>query len=270
MSGFSSRLGLDLITTGVGDQLAVHNRGVVKLDALVMGSVKTRQLSAPPGGLVAGDSFIVLSPGTGAWTSKDDQVAYWTGAAWVFIEPRLGMRMWLEDELILVTVVGGDVWRAISDTAIFGGQKTGTQTVSTVVNTWLDVLWDSETTDITDSSVFTHSTSSNQERIICQEAGNYLVHADLDFDASGGTINWVRMDGQILVGTVGSPSVVTGTTSHCTVRITDMPKATMRISAIVAVAAGQEIRIQVARQNSVATAPTINLTADTRIIVEKI
>lgn len=61
-------------------------------------SIKDRDLSAPPGSPVAGDTYIVATGGTGDWTSKDGQVAVWNGSAWVFGVPRVGWLCYVEDE----------------------------------------------------------------------------------------------------------------------------------------------------------------------------
>ena len=61
-------------------------------------SVKDRNLATPPGSPAAGDTYIVAATGTGAWASKDGQVAVWDGAAWVFGVPRLGWVAYIEDE----------------------------------------------------------------------------------------------------------------------------------------------------------------------------
>lgn len=61
-------------------------------------SVKDRNLSAPPGSPVAGDTYIVGSAPSGAWAGKTNQVAVWSGSAWVFGVPRTGWVAYIEDE----------------------------------------------------------------------------------------------------------------------------------------------------------------------------
>lgn len=61
-------------------------------------SVKDRDLATPPTSPTAGDTYIVAASGTGAWVSKDGQVAVWDGSAWVFGVPRKGWLAYLEDE----------------------------------------------------------------------------------------------------------------------------------------------------------------------------
>lgn len=64
-------------------------------------SVKDRDLTAPPGSPTAGDTYIVGAAATGAWATKDKQVAIWDGAAWVFGVPRTGWVAFIEDEMKL-------------------------------------------------------------------------------------------------------------------------------------------------------------------------
>lgn len=46
----------------------------------------------------AGERYVVKSPGAGLWAGKDNYIATWDGAAWSFIEPELGMVVWVVDE----------------------------------------------------------------------------------------------------------------------------------------------------------------------------
>lgn len=64
-------------------------------------SVKDRDISAPPGSPAAGDTYIVGPSPTGAWAGKANQVAVWSGTAWVFGVPRIGWVAYIEDEEVL-------------------------------------------------------------------------------------------------------------------------------------------------------------------------
>lgn len=64
-------------------------------------SVKDRDLTAPPGSPVNGDTYIVGPAPTGAWVGKANQVAVWDGSAWVFGVPRLGWLAYIEDEQVI-------------------------------------------------------------------------------------------------------------------------------------------------------------------------
>lgn len=74
-------------------------------------SVKDRDLATPPGTPAAGDTYIVAATATGAWVGKENSVAIWDGAAWVFGTPRLGWIAYLEDEEKLTAFKSGG-WSA--------------------------------------------------------------------------------------------------------------------------------------------------------------
>ena len=44
-------------------------------------------LTTPPGSPVTGDRYRVIATATGAWATKEDQIAQWSGSAWVFTVP---------------------------------------------------------------------------------------------------------------------------------------------------------------------------------------
>lgn len=64
-------------------------------------SIKDRDLTAPPGSPANGDTYIVGPSATGAWASKDGQVAVFDSAAWVFYVPRKGWHAYIEDEEVM-------------------------------------------------------------------------------------------------------------------------------------------------------------------------
>jgi hypothetical protein len=262
------KLNLPLLVTGAGDNLVVHNESLEMLDAAVMPIVSQRGLTAPPGTVADGEMFIVDGTGSGSWLNKNNNLAYWNGIDWIFIAPVEGMQVFVADENIVVTCQGDLTWTAVSGIPTFSGQKNTTQSVSTTSGTWTNLEWNNQLTDNADSKVFEHSTSSNPERIIVREAGTYEIHANISLEATG-TAVWVQLQAQVLVGTIGSPSAVTGSNSWAMIRPTDFPKTTMTVIFSVHVLADQEIRLQVARQTTSA-ATTINVSADTRVIVKKI
>lgn len=63
-------------------------------------SVLDRDLTAPPGGESAGDTYIVATGGSDDWAGLDGRVVVYDGAAWVDYTPREGWRAWIEDEAV--------------------------------------------------------------------------------------------------------------------------------------------------------------------------
>lgn len=68
----------------------------------VAASVLDKDLDTPPGAPAIGARYIVNADGgpaaVGAWTARDNQLAEWSGTAWVFVAPTEGMQVWVEDE----------------------------------------------------------------------------------------------------------------------------------------------------------------------------
>lgn len=68
-------------------------------------SVKDRDLATPPGSPAAGDTYIVAASPTGAWVGHANDVAVYSGSAWVFATPRKGWNAYVEDEDISLVFV---------------------------------------------------------------------------------------------------------------------------------------------------------------------
>lgn len=72
-------------------------------------SVKDRDLTAPPGSPASGDTYIPLATATGAWAGKENQIAVYDGAAWVFGVPREGWVASIDDEDVMIRY-NGSAW----------------------------------------------------------------------------------------------------------------------------------------------------------------
>lgn len=71
--------------------------------------VISNTLSAPPAKPAQGDTYIVASNASGAWTSKVGQIAEWTGSDWQVTQPANGHGVSLPDGRVLISLEGG--WR---------------------------------------------------------------------------------------------------------------------------------------------------------------
>lgn len=60
--------------------------------------VLDKDLSTPPASPAKGDRYIVATGGSGDWDGKDDNIAWYDGAAWQFDAPREGMLVFVDDE----------------------------------------------------------------------------------------------------------------------------------------------------------------------------
>jgi predicted RecA/RadA family phage recombinase len=75
----------------------VGNTMLRSFQSLIQPNVISTTLSTPPGSPTNGDTYIVGSSATGAWTGKDKNLAYWTtdnpnspGGLWEFFAPKTG------------------------------------------------------------------------------------------------------------------------------------------------------------------------------------
>ncbi len=103
-------LGLPTLAQGQAQKEITHNEALLRLDALVQSSVKSRALATPPGSPANGERWIVPSGATGVWAGQTDQVAFWREGAWAFLVPASGWRVHVEDERLTVVWTDG-AWR---------------------------------------------------------------------------------------------------------------------------------------------------------------
>jgi len=96
----------------VQDSIFDAIRGLVWQNAVL--SVVT----APPASPAAGDRYLIIGTGTGAFAGKDNQIAEWTGSAWAFTAPKDGMAVWSEDTDKFYTNNGTD-WVLFGEATVF-------------------------------------------------------------------------------------------------------------------------------------------------------
>lgn len=102
----STHLLLPYIEAAQAQKHVTHNEAIRALDAIVMLSVKDRDLATPPGSPANGDRYIVASSPTGAWAGQAGKIAAWQDGAWAFYTAKTGWRIWIEDEAVLVIFNG--------------------------------------------------------------------------------------------------------------------------------------------------------------------
>ncbi len=93
MSDNTPRLTMPYIQASQSQKEVTHNEALNLLDALVQGVIQARQ-TAPPATPVEGAVYIVTATATGAWAGKENYVAQYIGAAWVFYAPFEGMKFY--------------------------------------------------------------------------------------------------------------------------------------------------------------------------------
>jgi hypothetical protein len=73
-------------------------------------------LTAPPVAPVAGDTYLVAGPATGAWTAQEGKIAEYTTAGWAIITPPDGHGISLPDGRVFERVAGAYVQKIALDT----------------------------------------------------------------------------------------------------------------------------------------------------------
>jgi hypothetical protein len=121
----STKLGIPYIASQQASPEITHNVALYMIEALLRG-VKAQQ-NAPPGGTPAdGDTYLVGTAGSGAWSGKNNLVAIWVSNAWRFVPgfdddgsqiaigaDHEGMRLFLQDVNYFVRWPGSTAWVSV-------------------------------------------------------------------------------------------------------------------------------------------------------------
>lgn len=96
-------IGFPLLEQAQAQKEVTVNESLVILDAL-LGGVLSKSTTAPPGSPSEGDAYIVPSGASGVWASHVEDVAYFFGGVWNFLDPRVGTGhlVWVEDDAAFV------------------------------------------------------------------------------------------------------------------------------------------------------------------------
>lgn len=109
----SARLGIPFISGQQAQPEVTHNQAVAMLQALALGAIA--HTNTPPGSPADGDTYILKSAPTGAWTGHANKIATFLGG-WIFIPGndsdgtpivmgalQVGLTLFLQSEHGLVT-----------------------------------------------------------------------------------------------------------------------------------------------------------------------
>lgn len=92
----TQQLNLPYIISSQSQKEVTHNDALNMLDVLVQLSVMSATTATPPASPSDGDSYIVPSSPTGAWSGQTGKIAaYYAG--WTFHTPKEGWRAWVRD-----------------------------------------------------------------------------------------------------------------------------------------------------------------------------
>lgn len=88
----TSRFALPLLHVGQAQKEAFVNEAFSLTDALLHCAV-AGEAASPPDQPVPGEAWLIGTAPRGAWAGQDGRIALFQGGAWVFVEPRDGMRI---------------------------------------------------------------------------------------------------------------------------------------------------------------------------------
>lgn len=108
MANTTNRVKLPYILQSQSQKEVTHNASLDLLDALLQAAMVSIGVNTPPGSPLAGDSYIVGTSPTGAWTGQAKALAFYT-TGWNFITPWEGLTVWASDTNILTTY-DGSAW----------------------------------------------------------------------------------------------------------------------------------------------------------------
>ena len=106
----TAKLALPELDVSQAGKEITHNQALAILDQVVSALVVDKDLSTPPGSPANGSLYIVKATGLAAWASHNNHLAFWLDAvaAWTFVVPWDGCRVWVTDE---------DIWYQYSGSA---------------------------------------------------------------------------------------------------------------------------------------------------------
>ena len=123
----TSDIGLPLVAQQQAQPEVTHNEALIMLSALMKGVVTIQ--NAPPGSPAEGDSYIVGTSPTGAWSGRANTITIYTTGGWRFVPDRNsagtiitmgarheGMRIWRQSDDALY-VWDGSAWNPFATAA---------------------------------------------------------------------------------------------------------------------------------------------------------
>ena len=120
MADDTPNLTLPYLAASQAQKHVTVNESLRRLDAIVMLSLKDRDLAAPPASPSDGDRYLVAASPTGAWAGKAGAIAAFQDGAWAFLVARPGWIAFIEDEGAAI-VRGASDWLALSGGGGGGG-----------------------------------------------------------------------------------------------------------------------------------------------------
>lgn len=106
------KLALSHIATGQAQKEVTHNEALNDLDALAQCSVLNRTTNTPPATPAEGDTYIIGTAPTGAWSGATGKIAA-AFSGWRIKTPQAGWRAWVQLESRLLVYNSG-AWQGLA------------------------------------------------------------------------------------------------------------------------------------------------------------
>lgn len=129
----TTNFSLPMLFAGQAQKEFFINQALAMIDGLLQLSVEESQ-SAPPPNPTDGQCFRVLTPSSGDWTGKDDQLAIYLAGSWCFVTATNGMRIF--DRAAKQFLVFNTVWSAATEP----GEPLGGTVIDTEARTAINEL----------------------------------------------------------------------------------------------------------------------------------
>lgn len=112
---------LPLVASGQAQKHVTVNEALARLDAVAQMRAVSATTLAPPVSPLDGEAYIV--PTGGSWAGQPGEIALWANGAWVYLAPRFGWRVWIEDAAV-AAVFDSVAWQSGAIAVAAGGGTT--------------------------------------------------------------------------------------------------------------------------------------------------
>ncbi len=113
------QLQLPLLASAQAQKHVTVNEALVRLDALTHPIAISATVATPPSA-VDGDAYIVPIDAIGVWAGQGGSLAVFDNGGWLFLSPRPGWRVWVDDVSDYSTFVSGRWIMALSGAYVAG------------------------------------------------------------------------------------------------------------------------------------------------------
>ena len=150
----TTNLKMPLLVSNQSQKEIIHNEALIIIDNILQNGVIDKDLTTPPSNPNSNDIYIVGASATGAWSGKDNQLAFYDNG-WRFIEAREGFTFWVNDEDKLYTYNGSKWIATIQVGADIENNNSTTPTTPPI--TKLSELEDVEIIEATQYNILQHN-----------------------------------------------------------------------------------------------------------------